>query len=94
MEIPQWLWCSGCERCFEVLLSNKPDGDFSQSFFAELDIQLGIELGDGQVYATCPYDGCDEGPFSFGLWDDYIKEHTEAPGIPEVDKVYSWVPLN
>ena len=96
MYSPQWLWCSGCERCFEVFLSKKPDEDeeFSASFFADLEMQLGVELGDGQVYATCPYDGCEEGPLSFGTWEQYRKDHTEAPEVPELDKVYTWVPLN
>tara|TARA_B100001750_G_C15248702_1_gene466669 strand:- start:270 stop:536 length:267 start_codon:yes stop_codon:yes gene_type:complete len=88
------MWCSGCERCFQVFLSKKPDGDFSDSFFAELDIQLGVELGDGQIYATCPYDSCDEGPLSFGIWDDYRKDHNEAPEIPQENTIYPWVPLN
>ena len=94
MDFPQWLWCSGCERCFCVFLRKNPEGDFSESLFAELEMQLGIELGDGQVYATCPYDGCDEGPLSFGIWDDYRKDHTEAPELPEEGMVYPWVPLN
>ena len=87
-----------CERCFAVDLSRKPnweDDDEAQEygeslfdFAVELEAQLGVQYPDGQVYAECPYDGCDGDLKDFVWWEEFQRSHPEVPTEPVGGKMY------
>lgn len=98
MNIKKWIWCLHCERCFEVHLSRQPEwdaqldtGESPFNFAADFEMQLGVEQG-GQVYAECPYDGCDGSLLDFWWWEEYGRRHPEAPETPEADTEYPLYP--
>ena len=94
MNIKQWIWGLHCERCFAVLLNRKPrwqdDEEKRESAFdfaLDLEMQLGVESG-GSVYAQCPYEDCDGDLKDFWWWEEYERQHPNAPEVPEPGRAY------
>ena len=89
MNIEQWLWCMNCQRGFKVYLSERDEnGGMDEQWFHELELQLGVE-SNGKVYAECPYEDCDAGPFDFWDWEE-IRKDNQYPEVPEEGIVYPW----
>ncbi|HAL47482.1 MAG TPA: hypothetical protein DCP37_06975 [Dehalococcoidia bacterium] len=101
MNVKTWIWCLRCEQCFSVLLTTEPemeDADENQGMGAsvfdhayELEVQLGVET-DGEVFATCPYEGCSGSLFDFRWWEDFRLGQNITEEVPAMDTVYPLYP--
>ena len=94
MQYKKAMLCLYCERTFSVFVSHEPEIDeligaleSPLGFAWDLEIQLGVEE-EGAVYAECPYDDCEGVILDFRWWDDYRKEHSNAPAEPAEQVVY------
>lgn len=57
-------------------------------------MQLGVEQ-HGEVFAECPYDGCDGSMQDFWFWDKFrvnYGEKLQLPEVPAKDTVYPLYP--
>ena len=101
MNFRQWIWCLHCQRCFSAFIGHKPQLEddeqnhtYTESVFdfaADFEMQLGVEIS-GQVYAECPYEGCDGDLKDFWWWETYERDHPNAPEVPDEGKVYPLYP--
>ena len=88
--VTRWMWCSHCERCFEVMLAREPRAESPLAFGADPGTQMGADVG-GTWYTVCPYDGCDGNLEDFWWWGSFKRVHSSRgslPEIPAVDTVY------